>query len=58
MEKSKELSCPLVSGICNIRSEKPAAIPEPEEKIKQAQFGSPKKPGQMPWSVFEDVYWI
>ncbi len=58
MEKSKDQTCPFVSNVCSVRLEKPEHIPAAEDKPAPAKIGSAKTPGQMPWSIFGDVYWI
>lgn len=58
MENKDDKCCPLAVFPYSIGSEKPEKTFETEEKTNQAQLGAPKKQGQLPWSVFEDVLWI
>jgi hypothetical protein len=58
MKNSKEQTCPFSLCVCDPRAEKPEHELETESKTVPPQFGTDEKRGQMPWTVFKDVYWI
>jgi len=58
MENKEEKTCLQALFPCRHQLEKPEQLPEAKDTSQQARLGAPKKPGQLPWSVFEDVLWL
>lgn len=58
MKNTKEENCMLDLCICKRQEQKPELKAEPESKPTLTEFEPGKKHGQMPWTVFKDVYWI